>query len=128
MPTDLDNDVKLQQHYDSGLMHKYVSFMEMYGELSMDESLDEQKRKAAEMLFRHYRRMVICMATKEFHPDFQCMDTVRLREVVKLLDNCGPYKESTPTSEMPRMHLDQSNDSNCTSMSAPGSVLYDKMK
>lgn len=101
MPTDLDNEVKLQQHYDGGLMRKYVSFMEMYGELSMDQTLDEQKRRASEMLFKHYRRMIICMATKEFRPDFQCMDTVRLREVMGLLS--GSSNETTclsgPTSE-----------------------------
>ena len=117
MPTDLDNDVKLQQHYDSSLMHKYVSFMEMYGELSMDESLDEKKRKAAETLFRHYRRMVICMATKEFHPDFQCLDTVRLREMITLLNDVS-INETTEYPGTPTTYFD--DKIKCTSSSCAG--------
>ena len=87
MPTDLDNDVKVQAHYDPDLMRKYVAYFEIFAELMNDQTLSEEKRKVATKLFQHYRRMVMCMALKDMPENFGTMDVLRFREVLKLLDD-----------------------------------------
>ena len=87
MPTDLDNDVKIQTHYDSDLMRKYVTYFEIFAELMNDKTLSEEKHKVATKLFQHYRRMIMCMALKEIPENFGTMDVLRFREILKLLDD-----------------------------------------
>ena len=86
MPNNLDNDVKIQSHYDPDLMRKYIVYFEIFAELMHDKTLTEKKRKVAEKFFQHYRRMVMCMALKEIPEDFGTMDVLRFREVMKLLN------------------------------------------
>ncbi len=87
MPTNLDNDVKVQTHYDPDLMRKYIVYFEIFAELMNDKSLPEKKRKLASQFFQHYRRMVMCMALKEIPEGFGTTDVLRFREVMKLLDD-----------------------------------------
>ena len=87
MPTNLDNDVKLQTHYDPNLMRMYLTYFEVFAELMHDSSLTEQKRKVATQFFQHYRRMIMCMALKEIPEDFGTNDVVRFRDVMKLLND-----------------------------------------
>ena len=86
MPTDLDNDVKIQLHYDADLMRKYVTYFEVFAELMNDKTLSEEKHKVATQLFQHYRRMIMCMALKEIPEDFGTNDVLRFREIMKLLN------------------------------------------
>lgn len=87
MPTDLDNDVKVQTHYDADLMRKYVTYFEIFAELMNDKALSEEKHKIATQLFKHYQRMIMCMALKEIPEDFGTNDVLRFREILKLLNN-----------------------------------------
>ena len=87
MPTDLDNDVKIQRFYDPDLMRKYTTYFEIFAELMNDTTLSEQKRKVAEKFFQHYRRMIMCMALKEIPEGFGTIDVLRFREVMKLLND-----------------------------------------
>ena len=86
MPTDLDNDVKIQSQYDADLMRKYVTYFEVFAELMNDKTLSEEKHKVATQLFQHYRRMIMCMALKEIPEDFGTNDVLRFREIMKLLN------------------------------------------
>ena len=87
MPDNLDNDVKIQTHYDPDLMRKYVTYFEVFAELMNDSALSEKKRKLAAQFFQHYRRMVMCMALKEIPEGFGTNDVLRFREVMTLLDD-----------------------------------------
>lgn len=87
MPDNLDNDVKVQTHYDPDLMRKYVTYFEVFAELMNDPALSEKKRKLAAQFFQHYRRMVMCMALKEIPEGFGTNDVLRFREVMTLLDD-----------------------------------------
>lgn len=86
MGNGLDDDAKLQTHYDPDLMRKYVTYFEVFAELMHDKSLSEKKRTVAEKFFQHYRRMVMCMALKEIPEDFGTMDVLRFREIMKLME------------------------------------------
>jgi len=86
MPTDLDNEVKVQTHYDSDLMRKYVTYFEIFAELMNDKTLSENKHKIATQLFKHYQRMIMCMALKEIPENFGTNDVLRFREILKLLN------------------------------------------
>ena len=62
----MNAETKLERYYSPEKMRNCLFRMEQFFAIWQDESVDEQHRKVANGLFEHYRRLAICILTKEF--------------------------------------------------------------
>lgn len=62
----MNNDIKLERYYKPEKMRASIFKMEQFFAIWQDEKVDEKHRLAAKRLFEHYRRLALCILTKEF--------------------------------------------------------------
>ena len=84
----MNNETKLERYYNPEKARNCLFRMEQFFDISKDEHVDEKHRKLARQLFEHYRRLAICILTKEFNPDMK-IDRVLTPDFIDTMFN-GP--------------------------------------
>ena len=91
----MNEPIKLQKNYDPEKLRSSITKMEQFFAISVDEHIDEQRRKAAKGLFEHYRRLAMCILAKEIDPKIK-IDRIFPAKMVDLV-----YEEYNQKVQVP---------------------------
>lgn len=90
----MNEETKLQRYYDPEKMRNALLKMEQFYVIWQDEHTDDRHKKAAKVLFEHYRRLSLCILAKEFDPDMQVERVFGPSYIDTMFQDYNPYLET----------------------------------
>lgn len=72
----MNSKIKLERYYSPSRMSRAIFLMEQFYLLSKDRELEDTDRLCARKLFEHFKRLAICILTKEMPENLYNEDSI----------------------------------------------------
>lgn len=90
-----NRETKLERFYRPEKMRTALFKMEQFYMIWQDPNTDESHKKAAKLLFEHYRRLALCILAKEFNPQMQVERVLTPSFMDTMFSDFNPYLEES---------------------------------
>lgn len=85
---------KLERFYKPEKMRTALFKMEQFYMIWQDPKTDEKHKKAAKLLFEHYRRLALCILAKEFNPEMKVERVLTPSYMDTMFSDFNPYLDA----------------------------------